>query len=194
MNRLLSTKLGFTPPDAELLNRDSLDQNIYRTAVHAARKKFTPEFMNRIDKIVVFRTLTRDHMQKILDLELANIRDRILVTQPDTPCILRRTDRAKDFLLDEGTDARYGARHLKRAIERYLVFPLANLISTGQIGVGDIVQVDRATGQRELTFTRERAAVVIPRTSDKVLYKISHRSDPIRTVLGRLECLSRPTI
>ena len=133
-------------------------------------------------------------MQKILDLELANIRDRILVTQPDTPCILRRTDRAKHFLLDEGTDARYGARHLKRAIERYLVFPLANLISTGQIGVGDIVQVDRATGQRELTFTRERAAVVIPRTSDKVLYKISHRSDPIRTVLGRLECLSRPTI
>jgi ATP-dependent Clp protease ATP-binding subunit ClpB len=135
----------------------ALDNKLYRTALDVARRKFSPEFMNRLDKVVVFRTLTEDDLRQILDIELSEVQNRIIASQTDRQFIFRCMPESKEFLLQEGTDLKYGARHLKRAIERHLVFPLSNLIATGQINQGDIVRVDLDVEGQKLVFSRERS-------------------------------------
>ena len=142
MSDLMEGGIGFASGPAAYEDLDVIDHKIYKTATAVARKKFTPEFMNRIDKVVVFRTLTQANLSDIVELELNEVRGRVLESQADRQFILHCTDRVKNFFVEEGTDLRYGARHLKRAIERYLVFPLSNLIATGQIELGDVVQAD----------------------------------------------------
>src|SRR5438132_261756 len=117
----------------------------------------TPEFMNRIDKVVVFHTLTQEHLRQVLDIELSDVQNRIMASQSDRQFIFRCTAESKEFLLNEGTDLKYGARHLKRAIERHLVYPMSNLIATGQIGLGDVIKIDLAPSAAKLTFSKERA-------------------------------------
>jgi ATP-dependent Clp protease ATP-binding subunit ClpA len=118
-----------------------VDQKIYRTALEAARRRFSPEFMNRIDKVVVFRSLKEEHLRQILEIELKLIQQRI--TRSLAPkFVFTCTEAAKELLLREGTDYKYGARHLRRALERFLVFPLSNLVATRQIETGDVVLVD----------------------------------------------------
>src|SRR6185369_12170604 len=146
--------------DAE--NLDDIDQKMYRTAVEVARRKFSPEFMNRLDKVVVFGTLTQDHLRQILDIELNDVQNRIMASQSDRQFIFRCTVEAKDFLLREGTDLKYGARHLKRAIERHLVYPISNLIATGQIGLGDVIKIDIGGENDRLVFSKERAITSFP--------------------------------
>ena len=97
--------------------------------------------MNRIDKVVVFRSLKEHHLRAILDLELQAVQDRIMISA-GTKFVFQCSDQAKEMLLAEGIDYKYGARHLKRAVERFLVYPLSNLVATGQIGLGDLVYVD----------------------------------------------------
>jgi hypothetical protein len=75
--------------------------------------------------------------------------------------LFRVTEAGRDFLLREGTDQRYGARHLKRAIERFLVYPLANLLATQQVRMGDLVRVDWDGVHKELTFVREREGALV---------------------------------
>ena len=113
--------------------------------------------MNRIDKVVVFRTLTEDDLRQILDIELNEVQNRIIASQTDRQFIFRCMPESKEFLLQEGTDLKYGARHLKRAIERHLVYPLSNLIATGQIHQGDIVRIDLSVENQKLVFSRERS-------------------------------------
>ena len=137
---LVDGGLGFARK-AKLVD-NSLDDKIDRTAVEAARRKFTPEFMNRIDKVVVFKTLRPEHLQQILEIELGMVQQRILMAAAANQFVFNCTPKVKTFLLSEGTDPKYGARHLKRAIERHLVFPLANLVATGQVKLGDFVRVD----------------------------------------------------
>src|SRR5947199_10840922 len=112
--------------------------------------------MNRIDKVVVFRTLNQQHLRQVLDIELNEVQNRIMSSQSDKQFIFRCTANTKDFLLKEGTDLKYGARHLKRAIERHLVYPLSNLIATGQIGVGDVIKIDLGQSGEKLAFSKER--------------------------------------
>ena len=161
MSKFREGGIGFASSQTTEGDWEAIDQKIYRTATSVARKKFTPEFMNRIDKVVVFRTLTREHLRKIVDLELDEVRDRILASQNGKQFILHCSERVKEFFVDEGTDPRYGARHLKRAIERYLVFPLSNLIATGQIELGDLVQADLDLDEKRLNFVRERSAAFV---------------------------------
>jgi ATP-dependent Clp protease ATP-binding subunit ClpB len=137
-----------------------INAKVERTAVEAARRKFSPEFMNRIDKLVVFHPLQRDQLQAVLDIELAMVQKRVLDTATGK-FLFRVTDSGRDFLLSEGTDQRYGARHLKRAIERYLVYPLANLLATQQVRMGDLVRVDWDGVHKELTFVREREGAIV---------------------------------
>ena len=158
MTTLMSGGMGFSAGKPEMEDLEATDQKIYRTANEAAKKKFTPEFMNRIDKVVVFRTLTRDHLREIVDLELDGVRNRIVSSQPGRQFMIHCSDSVKEFLLDAGTDPRYGARHLKRAIERHLVFPLSNLIATGQIELGDLVKADLGLESRKLKFIKVCAA------------------------------------
>ena len=101
-------------------------------ATETVRRRFSPEFMNCIDAVIVFRPPQRAHLEEILGIELAHVQDPILSSAQGRPFVFTCTARAREFLLQEGTDAMFGARHLKRAIERHLVFPLSNLVATGQ--------------------------------------------------------------
>src|SRR5579862_6900619 len=109
--------------------------------IAAARRKFTPEFINRLDKIVVFKSLGVEELRRIVDIELEMVQQRVLIAAASKPFLMNVTEGAKNFLLAEGTDFRYGARHLKRAIERLLVQPLSNLMTSGQIHRGDCIRV-----------------------------------------------------
>jgi ATP-dependent Clp protease ATP-binding subunit ClpA len=122
--------------------------------VEAAKRQFSPEFMNRIDKVIVFRTLAEDDLRKILDIELEQVQRRIMDSQGENKFILTCTRETKDFLLKEGTDIQYGARHLRRAIERHIVIPLSSLIASGQIAPGDDVVVDCPTYSEALVFSK----------------------------------------
>ncbi|MGH9933417.1 MAG: AAA family ATPase, partial [Pyrinomonadaceae bacterium] len=153
MSELITGSIGFAPTKGARMGVDDLDQKIYRTASDAAKRKFSPEFMNRIDKVVVFRSLRHEQLQKILELELAAVQVRINEGTGD-PFSFTLTQEAKKFLLSEGIEYRYGARHLKRAIERFLVNPLANLASTKQVNLGDVVVVDLGPTDK-LTFFRD---------------------------------------
>jgi hypothetical protein len=137
------------------------DKRINESAVNAAKKKFTPEFMNRIDKTVVFNTLRDEHLREILTIELGLLQRRILQAQGNAQFVFACTQPVKNKLLADGTDAKYGARHLKRAIERNLTFPLANLVATGQVKLGDFIQIDMAESG-ELTFVKEAEGALIP--------------------------------
>ncbi|MBA0087543.1 MAG: ATP-dependent Clp protease ATP-binding subunit, partial [Acidobacteria bacterium Pan2503] len=139
----------------------SLDQKVERTAVEAARRKFAPEFMNRLDKVVVFHPLRRQQLEQVLEIELAQVQDRVLETAKGQ-FLFRVTQPGRDFLLQEGTDQRYGARHLKRAIERHVVYPLANLLATEQVHLGDLICIDWDNEQDRLTFVREGENLALP--------------------------------
>jgi len=154
MSRLASGGIGFAPPAAAGY-AEEIDRKINRVAVDAAKRKFSPEFMNRIDRVVVFRTLSPAQLREILDIELAEVQNRVMDSHPDRVFMFRCTDAAKELLLKEGTDPRYGARHLKRAIERLLVFPLSGLMSTDQIRLGDNVTVDVAGSGDGLIFLKD---------------------------------------
>jgi len=160
MSELVTGGIGFAPgqgakePDAA-----EIEQKIYRTAVDAARRKFSPEFMNRIDKVVVFRSLNKYHLRQILELELQAVQDRIRHSV-GANFAFDCSDAVKEMLLREGVDYRYGARHLKRAIERFLVFPLSSLVATGQLQSGDVVYVDLdETGSEPLFSKRSGGAL-----------------------------------
>lgn len=159
MNELINGNMGFAqaPPPIDA----RLDEKINRTAVEAARRKFSPEFMNRIDKIVVFRTLRSEHLTQILEIELGMVQQRILQATGNNQFVFSCTARVKDFLLQEGTDPKYGARHLKRAIERFVVFPLANLVATGQVKLGDFVRIDMDMAGK-MTFIKEAEGALVP--------------------------------
>jgi len=160
MSEMLSGGIGFTSGVKQnATNLDSVDRKMYHTALEVAKRKVSAEFMNRIDKVVVFRTLTQQHLRQVLDIELNDVQNRIMSAQSEKQFIFRCTAEAKEFLLHEGTDLKYGARHLKRAIERHLVYPLSNLIATGQIGLGDVIKIDLGATGDKLTFSKER---VIP--------------------------------
>src|SRR5262249_50351004 len=133
------------------------DGKINRTGTDAARRKFSPEFMNRIDKVVVFKRLAAEHVAQILEIELGMVQQRILQAGCNRSFVFHCTQAVKNFLLEEGTNAEYGARHLKRAIEQNLVAPLSNLVASAQIRLGDLVRID-CTPEGNLTFTRERDA------------------------------------
>jgi ATP-dependent Clp protease ATP-binding subunit ClpB len=160
MSSLVSPRLGFHAPsfDGPAYN-DKLSTRISRTGVEAARRKFTPEFINRLDNIVVFNPLGREELRRIVDIELEMVQQRIQTAAASKPFLVDVIDTAREFLLMEGTDLRYGARHLKRAIERLLVQPLSNLMASGQIHRGDCIRVSHEAGSAALLFGREREAV-----------------------------------
>jgi ATP-dependent Clp protease ATP-binding subunit ClpB len=183
---LMTGGLGFSAGAGE--GDEELDQKIYRTAREAARRKFSPEFMNRIDKVIVFRTLLREHLEQILDIELGRVQERIIAATGGNQFIFRCTPAARDFLLKQGTDLKFGARHLKRAIERHLVFPLSNLLATKQIQLGDFVTVDFDSLLAKLIFAREEQGALVGRqeeTEDNALLPVPVRSAGASRALAR---------
>jgi ATP-dependent Clp protease ATP-binding subunit ClpB len=150
--------LGFVQPADKPIT--GLEKKVERTAMEAARRKFSPEFMNRLDKVVVFHPLQREQLEEVLQIELGNVQRRVLETAKGQ-FLFRVTGAGRDFLLKEGTDQRYGARHLKRAIERHVVYPLANLLATEQVQLGDLVRIDWDGEHNLLTFVREGEGALV---------------------------------
>jgi len=158
ITELMQGGMGFIQPKDK--PDAGLDQKVERTAVEAARRKFSPEFMNRLDKIVVFHPLQRKQLERVLDIELAMVQQRVLDAAKEQ-FLFSVAPTARDFLLKEGTDQRYGARHLKRAIERHVVYPFANLLATDQIRSGDLISISCEPQQNRLTFARGGENVVL---------------------------------
>jgi ATP-dependent Clp protease ATP-binding subunit ClpA len=161
---LMQGGMGFIQPTDKPIA--GLDEKVERTAVEAARRKFSPEFMNRLDKVVVFHPLQREQLQEVLDIELGQVQQRVLDTAKGQ-FLFRVTEAGRDFLLREGTDQRYGARHLKRAIERHVVYPLANLLATDQVNLGDLVRIDWDESHNGLTFVREGEGALVQSASPR---------------------------
>ena len=166
MNSILSPKLGFSAHVArENGNAGVIDETlagqISRSGVEAARKKFTPEFINRLDKIVVFKPLGIEQLKKVLDIELSLVQQRIFNMGSARAFLFTLSDTAKNFLIEEGTDLKYGARHLKRAVERLLVQPVSNLIASDQVHGGDRIRVEFDEGTRSLRFAKEAEGLTV---------------------------------
>jgi ATP-dependent Clp protease ATP-binding subunit ClpB len=163
ISELSEGRIGFTAPK-ELNNLENsqitMDEKIQRTAVQAASRNFSPEFMNRIDKVVVFHSLTEGHLRQILDLELRALQERIMLSAR-TKFFLSCSDSVKELLLREGMDSRYGARHLKRAIERLLVIPMSNLVASGQVFLGDSIFADLDDNTCDISFARRSGLPMI---------------------------------
>jgi ATP-dependent Clp protease ATP-binding subunit ClpB len=159
ITELMTGGMGFIQPGDKPVS--GLDGKVERTAVEAARRKFSPEFMNRLDKVVVFHPLHREQLQEVLEIELGQVQQRVLETARGQ-FLFRVTSAAREFLLQEGTDQRYGARHLKRAIERHIVYPLANLLATEQVHLGDLVRIDWDGVHKNLTFVKESEGAIVP--------------------------------
>jgi len=181
MDDLMTGGLGFGTTRKAGHMDAALDDKITRTAQDAARRKFSPEFMNRIDKIVVFKTLKAEHMEQILEIELGMVQQRILQATGNSQFVFSCTSPVKGFLLQEGTDPKYGARHLKRAIEKNVVFPLANLVATGQIKLGDFIRIDRK--ETQMTFTKEAEGALVPVLLEK--YGELNPGSPLAAKAGR---------
>lgn len=165
MSEMISGGIGFAPVKTGSQQEDNeIDTKIYRTALEAAKRKFSPEFMNRIDKVVVFRSLKEHHLRQILTIELQSVQERI-TESAGTKFVFECTHEAKEFLLGEGIDLKYGARHLKRAIERFLVYPLSNLVATQQVETGDFVSVDFDQEAEALFFTKQSGKMIISDTT-----------------------------
>jgi ATP-dependent Clp protease ATP-binding subunit ClpA len=150
---LMTGRMGFAPT-GPARERPRLDEKVGRTATQAAKRNFSPEFMNRIDKVVVFHPLRSEQLDEIFEIELGMVQRRVLQTAKER-FLFRVTQPAKEFLLREGTDLKYGARHLKRAIERYLTCPLACLLATEQVRLGDVISIDWDGGENGLRFFKE---------------------------------------
>jgi ATP-dependent Clp protease ATP-binding subunit ClpA len=159
MSSLVSPKLGFhvSTPD-ESNGAPTLTAKLSRTGVEAARRKFTPEFLNRLDRIVVFKALGNEELNKIIDIELELVQQRVQTAAGGKRFFINVTGSARKFVLTQGIDLRYGARPLKRAIERLLVQPLSNLMATGQIQRQDRIRITHSDKSPSLTFFRETDA------------------------------------
>src|ERR1700719_848397 len=165
ITELMTGGMGFVQPSDK--TEDKLDMKVEKTAQGAAKKKFSPEFMNRLDKVVVFHPLREEQLGEILEIELGMVQQRVLDTGRGQ-FLFRATPAARKFLLQEGTDFKYGARHLKRAIEKFVVCPLANLLATGQVRFGDLLVIDWNGKTNYLSFQKEGEAAVAPTSAELV--------------------------
>ena len=153
ITELMTGGMGFAPvQQADTTVR--LDEKVEKTAAEAAKRKFAPEFMNRIDKTVVFHPLRSEQLEQILEIELGMVQQRVFETMKGR-FLFRVKPAARDFLLREGTDMKYGARHLKRAIERHVVYPLASLLATEQVSLGDVLSIDWDGSETGLKFSKQ---------------------------------------
>ena len=151
MSRMIDGGIGYRS-SAEI--DSNIDTKMSTTAINAAKKKFTSEFFNRIDKVVVFKTLTKEQIQKVLMIELGQVQTRLQLS--DIPFLMHVDDSAKKALLEEGYSPKYGARELRRVIRKRIQSPLSRLSATGQIKQNDIVLIE-ALPNGELEFSTEHS-------------------------------------
>lgn len=131
--------------------KDQTEQHSKSVIENALKKAFAPEFLNRIDDIVIFNSLEKEHIESIIDIELVKLYQRI----EDLGYTIELTAEAKDFIADKGFDKQYGARPLKRAIQKYIEDPLAEEIVNSKIHTGDKITMSLGENKEELAITSE---------------------------------------
>jgi ATP-dependent Clp protease ATP-binding subunit ClpA len=164
MNAILNPRLGFFAGAAPESRSEAVTSKLMEAGIQAARRKFTPEFVNRLDRIIVFHALGEEELRRVLDLELRLVQERVFRRSEIGPFVFTVSEAAKEHMLAEGADPRYGARHLKRAVERILVQPLANLMASGQVHAGDWIRVERTSGR--MAFIREAEGMTVYAMAD----------------------------
>jgi ATP-dependent Clp protease ATP-binding subunit ClpB len=130
----------------------ALSEGLKRQIQDALRQHFRPEFLNRVDEIVIFNPLGRDEIKKIIDLQLEYLK-KLLSERKVT---IELTDKARELLFERGYDAQFGARPLRRAIQRMIQDPLAMKILEGEFAAGDKIEVDADLKKGEMTFARAK--------------------------------------
>ncbi|THF53199.1 ATP-dependent Clp protease ATP-binding subunit [Flavobacterium supellecticarium] len=133
--------------------QSQVDENSKGIIENALKKAFAPEFLNRIDDVIVFNPLEKEHIDKIIDIELEKLYARVA----DLGYKLSLSEKAKDFIADKGFDKQFGARPLKRAIQKYVEDTLAEEIITSKIHEGDEIFMDLEEGSQELTVAIKKA-------------------------------------
>ena len=136
--------VGFTTSAKQASSNDYAKSVIQK----ALRKTFAPEFLNRIDDVIMFNTLTREDIHKIIDIELKGLYERIIGLGYG----IKLSSAAKDFIAEKGFDAQYGARPLKRAIQKYLEDPMAEVIIKSSISMGDVISVGYSKKKDDITI------------------------------------------
>jgi ATP-dependent Clp protease ATP-binding subunit ClpB len=139
--------IGYNSPDVP---HKVLDEKIEKVAQEAAKRHFSPEFYNRLNHVCVFRTLTKEQIKEVLDIELGQLQTRLLFNSK-VKFFWHVKKNAKATLLKEGFSKKYGARHMSRAIESRILSPLARLVASGQILENDVVIIDDL-GKKEFSF------------------------------------------
>ncbi|HET9467207.1 MAG TPA: AAA family ATPase, partial [Vicinamibacterales bacterium] len=132
-----------------------VDEGVKRQVMDALRAHFRPEFINRVDEIIVFHPLSREQMKTIIDIQVKGLLKRL----EERKIFVSLNDAAKDWLVREGYDPAYGARPLKRAIQKHILDPLAMRVLEGEFREGDLVQVD--AGSSGLQFAKQHAGAVV---------------------------------
>jgi ATP-dependent Clp protease ATP-binding subunit ClpC len=132
------TVMGFGAP------RDTADYETMREKILEETKRvFKPEFLNRLDEIIVFHTLEKTDLMKIVDLEVNKVKRRLQMKEIE----IRLDQAAHEFVIEKGYDPTYGARPMRRAVERYLEDPLAEELLRGGVKAGDLVHVTAEDGK-----------------------------------------------
>ena len=134
--------IGFAPQSKQ----QNMDDIMKSTIQSALKKAFSPEFLNRLDDVIVFNSLERKHIHKIIDLTLSKLFVRIT----DLGYLVKLTEKAKDFLAEKGYDPQFGARPLNRAIQKYLEDAVAEEILKGEVEEGETIVADYKEGGEEL--------------------------------------------
>jgi ATP-dependent Clp protease ATP-binding subunit ClpB len=160
VNKLLNNKgYGFVDNAAIRV----LDDDIYEASKKAVKAFVSPEFFNRIRRMVVFRALTDDVIRLILDMELKIVQDRVLKAGQFVHVDV--SSRGKDFLISEGTSKEYGARELRRAVDRLLVSKLTRALATKQAISGDMILADKGEDDKGFVLDIMKGAMEVPKPS-----------------------------
>ena len=153
--------LGFTPDSQKGLS----DKEIKSRVMSEMKKLFRPEFLNRLDEIIVFKSLTEEQIAQIVDLMVADLRDRLIAMD----MTINLTPEARALVAKEGTDTTMGARPLRRAIQRLLEDPISEQLLAGAWHAGSVIDVDVKDG--ELTFTPGTGEIPAPRKRDSIAHE-----------------------
>jgi len=153
--------LGFVTGDEKISQKESLKEKV----IGALKESFRPEFLNRIDEIVIFNYLSKEEIKKIVDLELQKVIKRLEQKKID----IKITDKTKEFLAEEGFDQNLGARPLKRVIQREILDPLSLKIVSGEIEAGERITVDLEN--KKVVFLTKKDFIKIKPEKEKVLIK-----------------------
>jgi ATP-dependent Clp protease ATP-binding subunit ClpA len=174
MLREINPEFGFQ--SVKMAERTDLTSKLQSIALVAVRKRFSPEFVNRIDAVVTYQPLSAESLSIILDQQIVDLQNHVNTRLGNRSFGLDVPFETRQFLLRKGTSSEYGARELNRTIHRYLTQPLATLVATNQVGPGASVRADVNEAEDKLDI-RARDAAVAPASANPTVLLVDDNRD-----------------